>query len=459
MFSNARVLVKSTLLAGALLCAGPGVHAQSLKQTFIDAYKNSNLLNQNRALLRATDETAAQALAAIRPVVAFSASATRSDPYMDDPVTASLAISASLLLYDGGDSKLEREVAKQTILSTRASLRAVEQQVLLNAASAFFSVRRAAEVVTLQTNNLSLIERELDAATDRFEVGEATRTDVALAQARLAAAKSALAAANGSLAQAREFYRVAVGKYPAGLGAAGTLPRPAASLAAAKAEARKKAPSIIGAQHDVKIADLNVKRADAGNRPSINLSGSVRRDQDFDSSASVTLSLDQTIYAGGRLASLYRQAIAQQDAARSALLQQTISVEQNVGNAWADLTVSNVSLSASEEQITASRLAFEGLREEASLGARTTLDVLDAEQDLLDAETNRAAAVNDRYIAAYTLLAQMGKLTVDQLNLGIVSYDPAAYYESIKKAPGRSDRGLKLDKLLESLGRKGQASE
>ena len=117
------------------------------------------------------------------------------------------------------------------------------------------------------------------------------------------------------------------------------------------------------------------------------------------------------------------------------------------------LQVSNASLTATDDQIEAAKLAFEGMREESSLGARTTLDVLNAEQDLLDAETSKAQAVNNRYVAAYGLLAAMGKLTAQNLNLGVVTYDPAAYYESVKSAPKISDRGAQLDKVLKSLGK------
>lgn len=449
-------VARRLLLGGVIALAPMLVSAQTLNQTFIAAYKNSNLLEQNRALLRATDESAAVAMTALRPVVTFVASATAIDPVPmgADTLSANVSLSAAMTLYDGGDADLAVEVAKQNILATRAALRELEQQVLLGAASAFFNYRRALEVVSLQTNNLGLIERELQAARDRFEVGEVTRTDVALAEARLAAAKSALAAAEGSRARAREAFRVAVGRYPGTLGSPGRLPRVPASLNAAKEAATKAAPVIVQAQHEAKVADLNVQRADKAFGPTVSLSGSVSADKDFDTSASVSLSLSQTLSAGGQRSALYRQAVAQQDAARSALLQTALSVGQGVGNAWADLDVANASLAASEEQIRAARLAFEGLREEASLGARTTLDVLDAEQDLLDAKTNRASAVNDRFIAAYALMASMGKLTVDQLNLGIVSYDPAAYYDSVKNAPRRSDRGLKLDKVLKSLGKK-----
>lgn len=432
------------------------VTAQSLKQTLVSAYKNSRLLEQNRALLRATDEGAAAALSALRPVVSFVGSATATEPvgFSGDRITANASVSARMTVYDGGNAKLGLEVAKQSILATRAALRSLEQQVLLNATSAYFNVRKAAQVVTLQSNNLELIERELQASKDRFEVGEVTRTDVALAEARLAAVKSSLAAAEGALARAREAYKVAVGRYPGQLSAPGALPRPAPSLSSAKATARKLSPAIIQAQHNAKVADLNVERANTAFGPSVSLSGSVSSDHDFETSGMVSLSVNQTIYSGGQRSALYRQAVAQQDATRAVLLQSALIAEQGVGNAWADLDVANASLKATEEQIRAARLAFEGMREEASLGARTTLDVLDAEQDLLDAETNRAAAVNDRFVAAYALLASMGKLTVDQLNLGIVTYDPAAYYESIKGAPRRSDRGLQLDKVLKSIGKK-----
>ena len=134
------------------------------------------------------------------------------------------------------------------------------------------------------------------------------------------------------------------------------------------------------------------------------------------------------------------------------LHQTSVQVAQNVGNAWANLAVSAASIDASSQQITAAQAAFDGVREEASLGARTTLDVLDAEQELLDARAARLQAEARRYTGIYQLLSTMGLLTVDHLKLGIPTFDPAAYYNAVKTAPATSAQGRRLDKILEKIG-------
>jgi len=169
-------------------------------------------------------------------------------------------------------------------------------------------------------------------------------------------------------------------------------------------------------------------------------------------SETLGLNLNQTLYAGGRLSALYRQAMAARDASRAGLHQIAVQVAQNVGNAWATLTVTAASIDASRRQIEASHTAFDGVREEAALGVRTTLDVLDAEQELLDARAARLEAEAGRYVGVYVLLSSMGLLTVDHLQLGIPTYDPAAYYNVVKSAPATSAQGRKLDKILEKIG-------
>ncbi len=445
------------MLAAGLSVATPlAALAQSLNEALVAAYKNSNLLEQNRALLRATDETAAVALSALRPVVDFAASGSAVGPVptAGDSLSASVSLTARITLYDGGDAALGLDAAKATILATREALRQVEQSVLLQAASAFFDYRNAVTTVDLQTKNLELETRELQATRDRFEVGEVSRTEVALSEARLAGVKSGLAGAEGALARAREGYRAAVGQFPRTLGTVGKLPAPAKSLAGADAVAMASNPDIAQAQHEVTVAEINVARADTAFKPTVDLSGSMSMDHDIATSGSVTLSLRKTLYSGGQRSALYRQAVAQREAALAGLLQTVRLVSQSVGNAWADLDVAGASLVAAREEVRAAELVFEGIREEASLGARTTLDVLEAEQDLLDAETDRAAAVNNRFVAAYALLAEMGRMTARDLGLGIALYDPAAYYNSVKDAPGLSKRGAKLDKVLEALGKK-----
>ena len=152
------------------------------------------------------------------------------------------------------------------------------------------------------------------------------------------------------------------------------------------------------------------------------------------------------------MSSVYRQSLAARDARRAGLLEANIGVERDVGAAWSQLAVAQASLRASEEQIRAATVAFEGVQEEARLGARTTLDVLNAEQELLDARTARVNAAAQQLVAVYSLLSSMGLLTVEHLGLGVPVYDPSAYYDAVKNAPARSVQGERLDRVLRSIG-------
>ena len=443
-----------------LAVSGAQAGAETLTDALIAAYRNSHLLDQNRAVLRAADEDMAIAVSALQPVISYVAQAGMSRTHTDLPVvgsttiedlSASLKLSADFLLYDWGRREFGIAIAKGSVLATRQALINVEQQVLLNAVSAYVQVRLQGEIVALRNSNVRLITQELRAAQDRFDVGEVTRTDVAIAEARLAAARSALAAAEGDLMIARESYKAATGAYPGQLAALPKSPKVSKSLQEAQAVARKTHPLIRQAQETVAVSEIQVKLAGAAMKPTLGLGASITYRDGGDVTEALGLQLDQTIYAGGKYSALYRQSLAGQDRARAQLGQTTVDVLQNVGNAWASLAVYAASIEASDRQIRAAQTAFDGVREEATLGARTTLDVLNAEQELLDARAARLQAEAGRYIAVYQVLASMGLLTVDHLKLGIPTYDPEAYYNAVKNAPATSAQGKKLDAILDKI--------
>ena len=439
----------------ATLIASPAAQAQTLSETLSSAYNSSGLLDQNRALLRAADEGVAQSVAATLPVINWALTATRTETSGDfnsSTNAASARISGSLTLYDGGVNQLAVDAQKEIVLATRQSLRRVEQDVLLRAVQAYMNLRSAQEFYQLRDNNVRVIIQEFRAAQDRFEVGEVTRTDVALAEARLAAARSLLAAAQGDLAVSAEEYRAVTGRTATAPRA--VTPAPVSrSLNEAKAFAVRNHPSVLEAQHNVAAAELNIRRADAAVKPRITLDGFASVDQDANRTAQLGVNLGGPIYAGGLIPSTVRQLRANRDAARSGLLLTQQTIAQQVGNAYALVQVARASRQASDQQIAAARVAFEGVREEATLGSRTTLDVLNAEQELLDAEASRIAAQSDEVIASYSLLSAMGLLTADHLNLPVQQYDPNAYYDLVKDSPvALSAQGRALDRILESIG-------
>ncbi|WP_204114945.1 TolC family outer membrane protein [Shimia biformata] len=460
--------IAAGVTAAVLTLSAPATAiAETLADVLADAYKHSGLLEQNRAVLRAADEDVAATFALLRPVIAWSASVgtgrTRSSTggFVTDSTATpvSVGLSAEILLWDNGATQLAVDAAKESVLSTRQSLIAVEQNVLLTAVQAFMNVLRDREFVALGESNVRVITRELRAARDRFEVGEVTRTDVAQAEARLAGSRADLAAAKGSLLASEAEFVAAVGRRPGQLVAPTRLPATAKSREDATAVSVRNHPNIKKAQHDIQTAELNVLRTEASMGPSVSLRGTVglneyHNSSRFSNSGSVSLNLQQTIYQGGRLTALLRQAMAFRDAERAGLHVVRHNLIQQAGAAWAQLEAANAQLQASDRQIEAARIAFDGIREEATLGARTTLDVLNAEQEVLDAEARRISNEANQYVAAYAVLAAMGLLTAEHLNLRVEQYDPEAYYNQVKSAPAYySKQGRDLDRVLRAIGK------
>jgi len=447
----------SVLAVSALIVGAGAASADTLRQALIKAYNNSGLLEQNRAVLRAADEDVAQAAATLRPVFNWSAGVTHNFSNTDS-TSQSLALSAEMTIYDGGSNNFAIEATKETVLATRQSLISVEQNVLLDAVQAYMDVRRETETVALRQNNLRVIQEELRAAQDRFDVGEVTKTDVALAEARLASSLAQLEAAKGATQQAKARYKQAVGVNANGLSTPPSLPKLPASVEAAQSVAIRNHPAMRQIQHTIKAADLNIARAKTAIGPTATIGGSYGIARTNSSKAtepgSISFNIRGPIYTGGNIPSVIRKAQAQKEAQVANLHVSKRQIEQATATSYALLDMARASRKATEEQIRASQVAFDGTKEEATLGARTTLDVLNAEQDLLNAKASLISALADEQVAAYRLLAQMGQLTVDHLNLPVQKYDPAAYYNHVKNAPAATDQGKALDRVLKALGQK-----
>ena len=462
---RARVLATAAIL-GALPAAG---WAQSLTDALIQAYQASPILAQQRNLLRVQDEDVAVAVAALRPTVSYLASTgyAENSRNVSEGSTSTLGLVLDYTLIDGGRRAFQIGAAKEAVLGARWQLVDVEQQVLSAAINAYLALALAVRTVDVRESNLRLIDTQLQASEDRFEVGEVTRTDVAIAEARLAAAVSLLAAARGQVDIAREQYRLATGVLPTGT-LSGLPPMPALppTLEGAQALGVQVNPTIKALQHDIVAGELLVQLARANSLPTIGLQGNLNLSNDNrdtfagasagrTGSASVTLQGQGPIYTGGRLSALQRQATARLNATRAQLGQQARVVTDAVGRAWAALQVARAQVTASDQQIRSAQLAFEGFREEASLGARTTLDVLDAEQELLDARVLRLEAETQEQGAIYDVLSAIGLLTTEHLGLNVERYDPTEYYNAVRTAPlgTTSERGGRLDRVFQRFGR------
>ncbi|ARO13556.1 Outer membrane efflux protein [Ketogulonicigenium robustum] len=450
--------------------AAPAAHAETLADAMAWAYESSGLLTQNRALLRAADEGVAQSIAALRPILNWSANISSTFPnatLTDSPfTTATLGITASLTLYDGGRGRMGVDAAKESVLGTRANLLAIEQQVLLRVVNAYMNVKLYQEFVSLRENNVRVISEELRAAQDQYEVGQITRTSVAQAEAALATARATLVSEQGNLTRAREEYRVATGRLPGALAAA-TPARITQSLEEARAIALQRHPAIVQARHTAAAADINVERARTATIPTVSGTANLGRTHYItdsqtgiaqagsnSDSLTVGIGISGPIYQGGALASQMRQVMANRDASRAALLTASDSVSQSVANAYSLREVARVSRESYASMVTAAQLAFDGTREEASLGAATTVDVLDAEQTLLDARASQISAQYNEITAGYSVLSSMGLLTAENLGLNVQIYDPTAYYNLVDDAPGLvSAQGRALDRVLQAIGR------
>jgi outer membrane protein len=458
-----RKSLKNFVFVGAsslMLMAAPiAANAETLADALVSAYRNSNLLEQNRATLRAADEDVAQAVSALRPVISWTADYTvshASTTLSGNPVTTRAATStlgATMTLLGFGRNRISVAIQKETVLATREALRSVEQTVLLAAIQAYSDVKSASEQVSINQNSVRLLNEELKASNDRFEVGEVTKTDVSLAQSQLASARASLASSQGSLKSAREAFKAATGHYPGKLAAFPKRPSLPKTLSAAQSIALRSQPSIKQLQHSVAAYDLAINYAKANRRPKLTGTLGYDLDEGGETGASANVELSQTIYGGGALVSAQRQAIANAQSARAQLSQAGVTVSQGVANAWSAIDIARAQITAYDQQIQAARTAYNGVKEEALLGARTTLDVLSAEQDLLDAQAGRITAAATLQVAYYQLLSSMGLLTVENLKLGVPTYDPAAYYNAVRNAPiTLSPQGKKLDRVLQAIG-------
>jgi len=392
--------------------------------------------------LRATDESVALARSGRRPsvVIQGSASSTNSPAFQGTSTDAySLSLNASLTLFDGGRSRDAVEAAKTAVLAARANLSNIEQTVMLSAAQAFLVVRRDMQIVALARNNVDVLKQQLQAAEDRFAVGAVTRTDVSQTKARLAAAQAILAADRGALAISSENYFAVVGTAPINLASPPRLPQLPSSQVAAEEIALRTHPLMVAAHLSEKVAMIDLRRARNARLPTLNATASVgtRDDGVFPprDSSTIGLNFSQPIYTGGALSAAVRQAGAVLERRMAETANTRVQVRQQTATAWFQLQIARASISANRLQIQAAQFAFEGIKEEANLGARTILDTLNAEQEVLTAQNSLISALHNERVSGYSLLAAMGLLTPDNLDLGINLYDPSENFNRVQNAP------------------------
>jgi outer membrane protein len=448
--TGVRWAVCAAAIAAALVAVRPAV-AETLESALAQAYRNNPSLNAQRAALRAIDEGVPQALAGYRPRI----TGTMDSGYQHFEATT---LSAGILLKTntninprGGNVGLVQTVfngqrtgnltrqAEAAVLSGRETLRNTAQTVLLDAATAYMNVLRDTAILDLQRRNVQVLQEQLKQTRDRFNVGEVTRTDVAQSESRVAASQSQVLAAEANLKASQATYRRVVGVEPTNLRAGMPVDRLSPSTLDASIDlGRSQHPLVTSAQYTVDTAQYAVKAAEGSLYPTVTLESAVQKRWDlapgsFDQLTGTVLGRVQVpIYQGGTEYSVIRQSKETLGQRRIELDVQRDLIRQNVVQAWSQLQATKAQIIAAQAQVTATEVALNGVREEARVGQRTTLDVLNAQQELVNARVSLVTAQRDRVVASYTLLAAVGRLGPEPLGLKTEVYDARVHYHQVR---------------------------
>jgi outer membrane protein len=417
------------------------------------AYGNNPDINQQRAAVRARDEGVPTAKAGFLPKASATLNAGHQyseisnlfgqtnigkSKYVANPRGSSVQVSETV--FDGMRTVNGISQAESAVLAQREALRQQELTTLQAAATAYMDVLRDTAVLGLRRSNIKVLEVQLQQTRDRFHVGEVTRTDVAQAESSLAGAKADYATAQSNLETSVATYRRQIGVDPKQLQPAQPierlLPR---SLPLSIETGLAEHPSIVGALHQVDMAESAVKVAEGALLPTASLQGQVQQMNDASGfpnynqwNASVVGTINIPIYQGGAEYAAVRQAKEQLGQARLAVDSQRIVVRGAVATAWGQLQAARAAIVAYQSAVKAAEVALNGVREEAKVGQRTTLDVLNAQQTLLNARVQLVTAQHDRVVASYAVMGADGQLSASGLGLGVVAYNPTVHYDQTK---------------------------
>ncbi len=451
-----------TVASLALAVAGVGVAgsdaaADTLEWALVQAYQNNPSLNAQRAALRATDENVPQALSGYRPKLSLTAQGgynytnavqqlpvggvITNIPFSESFLSRSVAATGTYTLFNGFQTANRTRQAESQVDGARETLRVTEQQVLLDAATAYMNLLRDQAILDLNRRNVEVLTEQLKQTRDRFNVGEVTRTDVAQAESRLAAGRSSLLGAQSNYVTSQANYRRVIGVDPGRLAPGTPVDRLSPNvLAKAITEGQTHSPSVLAAMYGVDVAALAVKISESALYPNLTLTGSASQgtypafEVAKETVASVIGTLTVPIYQGGAEYSAIRQS-------KETLGQQRLNLDINrdqaratVVQSWGQLDAAKAQIEATTAQVNAAEIALNGVREEARVGQRTTLDVLNAQQELVNARVALVTAQHDRVVASYALLAAVGGLSMPRLGLDVLIYDPQVHYQQVRDA-------------------------
>jgi outer membrane protein len=445
--------------AAVLLLAWMGptpVLADTIEAALVRAYQNNPQLNAQRASVRSTDENVPQALSGYRPRVSVTGSAgyqytdtlTTSGGSPDTLVRTgihganaprSIGATATQTLFNGQQTANRTRAAESQVSGAREALRVLEQSVLLSAATIYMDYLRDSAIVEVQKSNVRVLEQTLKQTKDRFSVGEVTRTDVAQSEAQLAAGKTQLLTAEANLNTTRSNFRRIIGNEPEALAPGSPVDRfLPGTLPASVDLGLTQNPNVTAAMFGIDVSYLQVRVNEGALLPTVTLQASVQQSYEqtmtiqrsFGASAVAQLSVP--VYQGGAEYALIRQS-------KESLAQQRLNLEQvrdqtraNVVTAWGQLVAGKAQVQSAQSQVAASEIALNGVREEAKAGQRTTLDVLNAQQALVNARVALVTAQHDRVVASYAVLNAVGRLSPVVLKLPTTVYDPSVHYHQVR---------------------------
>jgi len=452
-----RVVTGAAASVLLLAFAGPApVLADTIEAALVRAYQSNPQLNAQRASVRATDEGVPQALSGYRPKIAVTASAgyqytdvnttqggsptaiVRTEIHGANP-PRSAGVTIAQTLYNGQITANKTRSAESAVSGAREGLRVLEQTVLLNAATIYMDYLRDAAIVEVQKSNVRVLEQTLKQTRDRFNVGEVTRTDVAQSEAQLAAGKTQELQAESNLVTTRANFRRIIGNEPDNLAPGSPVDRfIPPSLPQAVELSLIENPNVTAAMYGVDVNFLQVKINEGALLPVVTLQGSVQQAYEQTMTtyrafgASAVAQLTVPVYQGGAEYSLIRQS-------KESLAQQRLNLEttrdqtrSNTVTAWGQLVAGKAQVASAQSQVTASEIALNGVREEAKAGQRTTLDVLNAQQALVNARVALVTAQHDRVVASYSVVTSIGRLSPQVLNLQTNTYDPSVHYHQVR---------------------------
>jgi len=438
-------------LFGLLVTMQP-VAAETLADALVKTYQNNPQLNAERARQRGTDENVPQALSGYRPQLVASLSAGLQavrNVLPDNTIQSAtlkpwtIGLTVTQLLFNGYRTANNVRVAEFQVKSGREALRNVEQGVFLDAVTAYMNVMANYALYDAQKTNVQVL-KEIQATTQRrLNAGDVTPTDTAQADSRVSRGLADLNAAEVALAISKEIYAQVIGEPAVGLTAASPVDRliPPSQTASIDAASHEH-PAVLGAGYDVDVATTSIKLAESALLPQVSVQGNVSRQVQDDPTlsvqkndqASIVGQINVPIYDGGMAASQTRQAKEVASQSRLVLEQVRNQTRTAVVSAWVTNEGTKVALTAAESEVHSAEVALQGVRREAAGGQRTTIDVLNAQQDLTNARSRLIGAQRDRVIASYTLLSAVGRLDTHTLNLNTPDYSPDVHYFQVRDA-------------------------